>query len=221
MPVGLRFRTSGSYDSFIQQAASFSRIIACDIQRASRWSEKSAFHLLSQPFMQRVRSVRIEHPIWLQRPALQHALFALPCLSSLELVVYEEYKLLESAVAQATGLSSVTIWVMLHQRVPNLQAIQSCRSITSLSLVKEMSEFAFDSLPAILPSFLAHLRLQRFFDVETMPRDVIGAVFARLPLLCELTIHKGIIRAILRGLFEAGVAALPLLRRVSFAWMRR
>ena len=177
---------------------------------------------LAQPWIQSVEYFTLFSNAWLQSPAMQRALFALPHLSSLALFVDAKSDSpcvrLDSAASQATKLTRVELWVRV---MGNRSVYRGLRAAPALSSIDVFLSTKFrserDSLALLIwlmrPS-LTELRLNVPFTIP-MTRSAVKTMFVRLPQI--RTLRTGLDPAMLiQGMLDAGISALPDLRRVNF-----
>lgn len=157
---------------------------------------------------------------WMDHPRVQTALFRLPYLKTCSIKVGSGAKLLPSAVALASKL--VTLDVEVPSELTPDFSLRALRLAPALATLR--FGFAFGELAAPLPRELMWWLPPTLTQLELwnidLPRDVslplIKALFSRTPLLQLLELKSASIEAVLRGLLDAGVNALPSLRCVFF-----
>ena len=209
-------------ESLIQKAAQFSRVVAFDADDSLSWTEERMLQLLSLPCMQHVTHLSIQKsPHWLDKPLVQTALFGLPRLDLFEMAVGSATKLLPSAVALASKLSTISVQVV-SERCPS-------RSLRALRLAPALSSLTFgfsdeEAPPPLelvwsLPPTLTLLSLWNVEVPRHSSRPFLKTLFSRTPLLSSLYLNSVPVEVILRGLLDAGAAALPSLSDVTFERM--
>ena len=203
------------------KAGTFARIKRMDLCGSADlvWTEKMMVRLLSQGWARRVDSVSV--CFWLTSQRVQHALFALPSLTELSLDIDRaSQRLLPSAVAHARSLRSV--WLHLSQGAAvAARALQLAPALSSLTLQPIHSREPIGPLIWCVPPTLTELTLFQIQLFEAAKqtlaifRSALKTLLLRLPLLHTLRTEYGMdLTPLLQGILDAGVRALPQLRRV-------
>ena len=205
----------------LHKAAQFSRVVTFIAGDDDWWTEERMLQLLSLPCMQHVTELKLTGlSPWLaiDRRLAQVALFGLPRLESFDMAVGPSTKLVSNAFATASKLSSIDISVP-DGLIPagSLRALRLCPSLTRLCF-----DFCNPGMPLppelvfCVPPTLTHVALCNV-DVRSLTsRPLLKALLSHTPLLSTLRLRSASIGAILRGLLDAGVSALPALRDVQF-----
>ena len=215
-PMSLRC-SDDSAESLLPPAAQFSRVVTFSAGDTLSWAQEQMLLLLSLPCMQHVTELNLRNSSqWIGRPLVQTALLGLPRLKTFQMAVGPETKLLPSAVALASKLLSLAILVrggLLSYG--SLRALAPSLDRLSFHFCEDHSPLPRD-LPWCLPLTLTHLSLWGADVPRNVSRPFVKALFSRTPLLSSLQFSFVSIEAILRGLLDAGIAALPALCSVEF-----
>ena len=175
--------------------------------------------LLSLPCMQHATDMHLTGSSrWVDSPLVQTAVLGLPRLDFLDMAAGPETKLLPSAFALASKLTAVNVEVWGEHPPPgSLRALRLAPALTSLSVgfYEHLSPLPRD-LPWCLPPTLTDLSLLGVDVSRAETRPLLKALFSHTPLLVSLELSSVSLAVILRGLLDAGMAALPSLRSVKF-----
>lgn len=182
-----------------------------------------------------------QSPVWLSEADVQHALFALPQPTTIELQIDPGEKLLKKAVARAKKLVKARIFVDSERNQFQLiRALRAAPALTSLELLpltshveppfaerfhakhqRRSGEPRLEPFCRCLPPTLTWLHIHAFsVRSEVASRAALKTMFARLPLLRILCYtanqHDRMDPApLFQGMLDAGAAALAHLRCVE------
>ena len=219
--VGLMFPCPAgrSYAELMAKAALFPRIVFLDAgslgasHTGVAWTEQRALHLLAQ--LLQVREVRIRSAIWLRSPAVQHALFGLPALTQLTVLSHRDpFSLIDAAVLRASNLTGIFFASITADH--RLRALRLAPALRHIHLqpptTGSLKRFCF-----IVPPTLERLTLDSFGEEACGSRATLKAFFTRAPRLQSIELSRCCVESFFQGMLDAGVGALPVLRRVWFA----
>lgn len=213
--------------ALVDKAARWLHVETLNLRYAASWSESDAIAFLRSPALRRVRSVDHACGAWLSS-SVQSALCRLPGLSSLGVRFHSHpsCRLHPSVLAHATALRRLR--VVIADGPPCMLAGLVCAPQLS-SLTLEMRgcfrhrEVPEPGLSACLMlhcrPMLSQLRALRlgFFNPQALTRQAIHGLLCAMPALRYLETDSWHPNWLLRGLTDAGVAALPDLRVVRYS----
>ena len=209
-------------EPLIQEAAQFSRFVEF-CASPTPWTEKQMLRVLALPCMQHLTQLDMASSSqWADSPLVQAALFGMPRLTTVDMRLEPWMTPVPSVVAMASQLTTVRV-EMCNRQPPagSLRALRLAPSLTSLTFGITIHVHPFHpDLVWCLPPTLRYLGLRGLRMLRDLPRPLVKALFSHTPLLSSLQLRSASLEAILRGLLDAGVAALPSLRSVTFERMR-
>ena len=217
---------SVDHEWLMHRATLFSRVVKFRADQSGWWTEERMLQLPSLPYMQHVTKLDLStSSAWANHPLVQTALLGLPRLKSFRLAVGPDAKLLPSAFATASTLSTLKVEVYTDQSPDRwLHALRAARKLASLSVGFLASGWSLpEDLVWCLPPNLTQLDLLNV-DMgrrEDLSRPMLKALFSRTPHLARVRLSAVSTAEILRGFVDAGAAALPALRHVDFADMQQ
>ena len=209
--------------ALLDKAATFSRITQLHLGSRA-WTEARLLELLAQPWTASILLLHVCSMEWLRSPAVQHALFALPNLTSIQVHVKMESRdprpLLESAVAQATKLTTTTLFMWMGQEWL-ARGIRAAPALITLELCvsPQLQDAGVESLAPLIwlmPPTLTALRLHAPFPCF-LSRAAVKTMFVRF-LILRTVLDPAML---IQGMLDAGLSALPDLRRVEFGERHR
>ena len=211
------------HGSLIHRVAQFSRVVKFRAEQSDWWTEERMLQILSLPCTQHLTELSLSESLqWLARPLVQAAVLRLPRLMTLDMVVGPATKLLPNAFATAATLLDITIEVT-GGRFPDgsLRALRLAPSLEGLCLrfCKPHSPLPPELLWCIPPT-LRYLTLWQIDLPIGMSRPLLKTLFSHIPMLSTLRLSSVSIETTLRGLLDAGAAALPALLAVQFEHMQ-
>ena len=223
MSINSDSASRGNPESLIHKAAQFSRVVTLIADDSLWWMEKQMLQLRSLPCMQHVTALTLEKSSrWVDSPPVQAALLGLPRLKAFDMAIDWPTRLLPSAVALASKLSSISVQVV-SERCPKraLRALRLAPALTSLTFgfCEEDAPLPLE-LVWSLPPTLTELKLWNVAVSRSLSRPLLKTLFSHTPQLSSVQLRSVSLEAIFRGLLDAGIAALPSLGDVTFERVR-